>query len=99
MYPEQKICLFADSAPAYTAKNTQRLLVEFWFLAYSLDLNLGASCVLRLLRLAQILAPYVHLSLQTRTDKWLYISTKHAAHSAATAKPLLRKMKLKLNRW
>jgi hypothetical protein len=35
--------LFADSAPAYTAKMAQRLLAEFWFLAdwppYLLDLG------------------------------------------------------------
>ncbi len=37
-------CLFSDSAPAYTAKTTQWLMAEFWFLAdwpytYLLDLN------------------------------------------------------------
>jgi hypothetical protein len=39
----QKICLFADSAPAYAAKTTQWLLAKFWFLAdwppYSLNWN------------------------------------------------------------
>ncbi len=39
----QKICLVADSVPAYTAKTTKRLLAEFRFLAdwllYSPNLN------------------------------------------------------------
>jgi hypothetical protein len=38
------MCLFADLAPAYTAKTAQQWLAEFWFLAnwspYSPDLNL-----------------------------------------------------------
>jgi hypothetical protein len=39
----RKICIFTDSAPAYSAKTAQRLLAEFRFLAdwqpYSLNLN------------------------------------------------------------
>jgi hypothetical protein len=102
VYPEEKICLFADSALAYTAKNTQQqggILVSGGFARLEPSVP-GAFCRQKpKLCLTQILAPYVHLLLQTRTGKWLYISAKHAAHSAATAKPLLRKMKLKLNRW
>jgi hypothetical protein len=57
--------LFADSAPAYTAKMAQRLLAEFWFLAdwppYLLDLNLLAFANRRILQ-AKVQAPHTNLS-------------------------------------
>jgi hypothetical protein len=57
--------LFADSAPAYTAKMAQRLLAEFRFLAdwppYSLDLNLLAFANRRILQ-AKVHAAASHKS-------------------------------------
>jgi hypothetical protein len=50
------------------------------------------------LRLTQIWLPYDHPLLRNLTSNWQYTSSKPAAHSAAAAKPSLRKMKVKLNR-
>jgi hypothetical protein len=105
------MCLSADSSLDYTAKPDQRLSAEFQFLVdwlpYSLDLNSLDFSISYVLQAKVQATPHSNLaalfpSIAAECDQLaviLYISAKHAAHSAAAMKPPLRKIKFELNKW
>ncbi len=92
-----KIHLFANSALAYNAKSTQRLLTEFRFLAdrppYSPNLNpldFNTRCVFQAKAQAtphSNLTALVSPSPRNRTGKQRYVSVKHRFSLAKASMP------------
>jgi hypothetical protein len=103
LYPDGKYVFWQIQCPAAVSG----ILIFGSCPPYSLDLNLLVFSISRVLQAKVQATPHSNLaalfpSIAAECDQLaviLYISAKHAAHSAAAMKPPLRKIKFELNKW